>query len=110
MITPENARFFDDPAPVLIHIATSLTFSILGALQFSPSLRRSRPHWHRISGRLLVLPGFASALSGLWMALFYLLLKTLRPLACLLVNGCSGRAAVGRLVRMSGRFRISNLP
>ena len=71
VIAPENARFFDEPVSVVIHIATSLTFNILGALQFSPGLRRSRPHWHRIIGRLLVLPGFASALSGLWMTLFY---------------------------------------
>jgi hypothetical protein len=60
VITPENARIFDDPVPVLIHMAMSLTFSIPGALQFSPDLRRNRPHCHRMNGRLLGLPDFAS--------------------------------------------------
>ncbi len=70
-ISPENARFLENPLPVGIHIAGSLLFGILGALQFSPGLRRSRPHWHRISGRVVVLGGFASALTGLWMTLYF---------------------------------------
>ena len=42
---------------------------MLGALQFAPSLRRRR--WHRLAGRVLVPAGLLSALSALWMTLFY---------------------------------------
>lgn len=70
-ITAENARFFAAPAPVVIHILSAALFSALGAFQFSSALRRSRLGWHRRMGRLLVLMGFATALSGLWMTFFY---------------------------------------
>lgn len=67
--TAENARFFDLPAPILIHIFGATTFLVLGAFQFMPSLRRRRPRWHRWSGRVLVPMGIAGGLSGMWMAL-----------------------------------------
>jgi uncharacterized membrane protein len=70
-VTPQNARFFDQPVPVLVHIFAASTYTILGAFQFSPGLRRRRPRWHRLAGRVLVPCGLAVALSGLWMALFY---------------------------------------
>ncbi len=68
-VTPDNARFFASPAPVIIHIVSVVGYSILGAFQFVPGLRR-RP-WHRRAGRLLVPLGLAAALSGLWMTGFY---------------------------------------
>jgi uncharacterized membrane protein len=71
IITPENARFFAAPLPVVVHIVSAVLFSVLGAFQFSPGLRRSRPHWHRYTGRLAAPLGLAAALSGLWMTLFY---------------------------------------
>ncbi len=70
-ITPENARFFAAPAPVVVHIVSAVLFSVLGALQFSPGLRSSRPLWHRYTGRMAAPLGLATALSGLWMTLFY---------------------------------------
>ncbi|QOD04293.1 DUF2306 domain-containing protein [Pseudarthrobacter sp. BIM B-2242] len=73
-ITPENVRFFDSPAPVLIHIPTVTVYLVLGAFQFAPSLRRGKPgraSWHKMAGRLLVPTGLLAALSGLWMAVFY---------------------------------------
>lgn len=70
-VTPDNARFFAVPLPVLIHIFTALPFCILGAFQFAPGFRRRWPGWHRITGRLLVACGLATGLSGLWMTLFY---------------------------------------
>jgi uncharacterized membrane protein len=66
--TEENARFFDLPVPVVVHILGATTYCLLGAFQFMPSLRRKRPGWHRVSGRVLVPAGLAAALSGLWMA------------------------------------------
>ncbi|MCP2638478.1 DUF2306 domain-containing protein [Microbacterium sp. HD4P20] len=68
-VTPENVRFFDSPVPVILHIVGSSVYLVLGALQFAPSLRRRR--WHRIAGRILVPAGLISALSGLWMTIFY---------------------------------------
>ncbi|MDQ0864885.1 DUF2306 domain-containing protein [Arthrobacter globiformis] len=73
-VTPDNARFFDSPIPVLIHIPTVTVYLLLGAFQFVPSLRRGkhgRTSWHRIAGRILAPAGLLAALSGLWMAVFY---------------------------------------
>lgn len=68
--TEENARFFDLPLPIVVHIIGAATFCVLGAFQFMPSLRRRRPRLHRLSGRILVPAGLAAALSGMWMAVF----------------------------------------
>lgn len=70
-ITPDNARFFAAPVPVVVHAITVSVYSVLGAFQFSPGFRRRRPGWHRAAGRLLVLCGLLGALSGLWMTVFY---------------------------------------
>jgi len=70
-ITPDNARFVAAPVPVVVHIVSVSTYSILGAFQFAPGLRRRRIGWHRAAGRLLVPAGLAVALSGLWMTVFY---------------------------------------
>ncbi|WP_229385228.1 DUF2306 domain-containing protein [Microbacterium allomyrinae] len=68
-VTEDNARFFDSPIPVLVHIVGSSVFLVLGALQFAPSLRRRR--WHRFAGRVVAPAGLLSAGSALWMTLFY---------------------------------------
>jgi uncharacterized membrane protein len=70
-VTPENARFFAAPLPVVLHILSATPFCILGAFQFASGFRRRWPGWHRVAGRLLVLCGLAAGLSGLWMTLFY---------------------------------------
>src|SRR5439155_1652548 len=70
-ITANNARFVASPIPVTVHIVSVTLYSLLGALQFVPSLRRGRPNWHRIAGRVLVPAGVLVALSGLWMNFFY---------------------------------------
>ncbi len=64
-VTAENARFFADPVPVLLHIVGATVFCVLGAFQF---LRGPR---HRVLGRLVVPCGLVAALSGMWMAVFY---------------------------------------
>ncbi|MGX5695458.1 DUF2306 domain-containing protein [Agromyces soli] len=68
-VTPANARFFDSPVPVVVHVIASSVFLVLGALQFAPALRRRR--WHRLAGRIVAPAGLLSALSALWMTLFY---------------------------------------
>lgn len=70
-ITPDNARFFAVPFPVILHIIGAVFYSILGAFQFAPSFRRRHLRWHRLIGRLLVPCGFIVALTGLWMSHFY---------------------------------------
>lgn len=68
-VTAENARFFADPLPVIVHIIGATTFCVLGAFQFAPRLRVHR--WHRIAGRIVAPCGLAVAMSGMFMALFY---------------------------------------
>jgi hypothetical protein len=68
-VTPDNARFFAMPIPVLLHIFGATIFCWLGALQFVPGLRRRA--WHRYAGRILVPSGVVAALSGMWMTLWY---------------------------------------
>lgn len=70
-ITPDNARFFAAPLPVVLHILSSALYSVLGAFQFTPGFRRRKPNWHRAAGRTLVPCGLVAALSGLWMTQFY---------------------------------------
>ena len=70
-VTPENARFFASPLPVILHILGSTVYALLGAFQFTPSFRLRYPRWHRRAGWLLVPAGLVAALSGLWMAHFY---------------------------------------
>ncbi len=63
-----NARFLAFPLPVIVHIVGATVYSLLGAFQFVPSLRRGRPSWHRVSGRILVPAGILAGLSGMWLA------------------------------------------
>lgn len=70
-ITPENARFFEAPLPVVLHIPVAILYGMLGAFQFSAGFRRRHRGWHRAAGRVLVPAGLIVALTGLWMTLSY---------------------------------------
>jgi len=100
---PDSARFFASPLPVTLHVISSVTFFILGAFQFSPSLRRSKPVWHRRAGYILIASGLVSALSGAWMAYFYpplvgtgtaVAIIRIGVAACIAVFICSGFLAI----------------
>ncbi|MBG6056498.1 putative membrane protein [Salinibacterium sp. CAN_S4] len=70
-ITESNARFFASPVPVVAHIVSATVFCLLGAFQFVPRLRRGRPRWHQVAGRIVLPAGVTAGLSGIWMAVFY---------------------------------------
>lgn len=70
-VTAENARFFADPLPIMVHIPAVTLFAILGAFQFSAEFRRRHRTWHRLAGRLLIVSALVTAVSGLWMTLTY---------------------------------------
>ena len=53
-VTPANARFFAAPLPVVLHILAVIPFSIGGAFQFIPRVRRHHRAWHRRAGYALV--------------------------------------------------------
>jgi hypothetical protein len=57
IITPENQHFFADPLPIVAHSLSGILFLILGALQFAPSLRRPKPGWHKMLGRIIIPSG-----------------------------------------------------
>lgn len=69
-VTADTARFFDAPWPIVIHIPAAMLYSILGAFQFTPVLRR-RHAWHRVAGRLLLPMAVIVATTGLWMTVTY---------------------------------------
>ena len=70
-VLPANPRITASPVPVVVHIVCAVLYAVLGAFQFSATLRRRRPGWHRVAGRALVVLGLAVAFSALWLTLFY---------------------------------------
>jgi len=70
-VTPENARFMANPAPVVLHVLCASLFCVLGALQFDAALRQRFPRLHRIAGRVAAPCGIVAALTGLWMTAAY---------------------------------------
>lgn len=74
-VTPDNARFFAAPVPIVLHIFSVTVFSVLGAFQFSSGFRRRKPRWHRMTGWAVAPSGLVAAASGLWMQASYELPK-----------------------------------
>jgi uncharacterized membrane protein len=70
-VTADNARFFDAPVPVVVHIITAVVYCLVGAFQFAPGFRRRRPARHRALGRILIPCGLAMGVTALWMTVFY---------------------------------------
>lgn len=70
-VAPDILAVAGLPEGLILHIAGTSLFCVLGALQFSPGLRRVAPRWHRSAGRLVVASGLAAAASGLWLTFAY---------------------------------------
>lgn len=68
-VNHETERFFAFPISIAVHVLSTSMFVVLGALQFSGSLRRRG--WHAMSGRLVWTSGLVTAVSGLWLTLVF---------------------------------------
>ncbi|GIJ11502.1 DUF2306 domain-containing protein [Micromonospora andamanensis] len=66
-VLPDGDRIASPPLPLVAHIVAVTVFSVLGAFQFAPRLRRLHRGWHRIAGRVLIPFGLLTAASGLWL-------------------------------------------
>lgn len=55
-------------AALVAHIVGVTVYVLLGAFQFHRGLRRRRPRWHRIAGRVTAPAGLVAAGSGMWLA------------------------------------------
>ncbi|WFE20114.1 DUF2306 domain-containing protein [Solwaraspora sp. WMMD937] len=69
-IVPDGDRVTAAPVALVTHIVAVTVFSLVGAFQFAPGLRRRHRAWHRAAGRILVLCGLLTAGTGLWLTLF----------------------------------------
>lgn len=67
--TPPDPRFTAVPGGVVVHVVAATVYTVLGAFQFTPGLRRTG--WHRAAGRVLVPCGLAVALSALILTHLY---------------------------------------
>lgn len=70
-LMPVDTRIDASPLPVIVHIASVIPYSLIGAFQFSSRLRQRHPGWHRTAGRVLVPLALVVAFSGLWITLSY---------------------------------------
>ncbi len=70
-LMPADARFAASPAPLVLHLLGSAVFTLLGAVQLVPRVRRNHPAWHRRVGRGVALAGLVVAATATWMTLTY---------------------------------------
>ncbi|MEO7752000.1 MAG: DUF2306 domain-containing protein [Terracoccus sp.] len=66
-VIPADPRFTTTPVPVVLHVAAVIGYTLIGAFQFSATLRARHPGWHRRAGRVTVGLGLVVALSALWL-------------------------------------------
>lgn len=89
--------------PVAIHIGGALIYATLGAFQFSTSLRRRWPSWHRRAGRLTFGAGMLVALSALWLTFGYATVSAGGILLAVL------RVIVGSAMALSLAFGLASI-
>ncbi|WP_147125446.1 DUF2306 domain-containing protein [Shimia ponticola] len=109
-IIPANPRAVIDPAPIILHVASSSIFCLLGAFQFLPRLRYGRPILHRRMGRVLAIAGLISALTGLWMTVVYPFPETLQGPLLFWVRALISVAMAGCIVHAVCAARNRQFP
>lgn len=57
--------------PLVSHIVGAFAYTLLGATQFSPAIRRRWPAWHRLAGRLALVGAALVVVSALWLTVAY---------------------------------------
>jgi peptidoglycan biosynthesis protein MviN/MurJ (putative lipid II flippase) len=57
--------------PLVSHIVGALAYTLLGAVQLSPVIRRRWPAWHRVAGRLALVGAALVVGSALWLTASY---------------------------------------
>ena len=67
---PQNTPPAAVTVAIVAHIVAMSVFCVLGALQFSPALRR-QSRWHRTVGRALIPLGFIAALSSIVLVVLF---------------------------------------
>jgi hypothetical protein len=104
---PVTAQFgaLDDlfaryPRLTLVHIVPGLFFMLLGPLQFSATIRRRYPRWHRWSGRVFVGCGAVIGISALAMSFAMPAIGGVNQAAATILFGsiflfCLSRAFIG---------------
>ncbi len=97
-IAPPNPRALNSPAPIVLHILSSFVFCLFGAVQFLPSLRRTKRAFHRINGRMVFFAGLTSAASGLWMTHAYAFPSDLQGPLLYWVRIVLGASMIGFLI------------
>ncbi|MFC6588628.1 DUF2306 domain-containing protein [Sulfitobacter pacificus] len=97
-IAPANPRALFTPTPIILHTMSAFLFCIVGAVQFLPSIRRQRPAAHRSIGRVIVVAGCMSAITGLWMTHFYVFPEALQGAALYWVRVVLGTAMIGLII------------
>jgi uncharacterized membrane protein len=107
-VTADNVRFFDSPIPVIAHIVGSSVYLLLGAMQFSPALRRRA--WHRRAGRIAASAGLVSALSAIWMTLFYDLPSSVTGPGLSAIRLVLATAMIGAIVAAVVAIRRGDVP
>jgi hypothetical protein len=70
-VMPPVPGGFHAAAPLVLHIGGAAVYAILGALQFSATIRRRWPAWHRAAGKVALAGGLIVALSALWLTANY---------------------------------------
>jgi uncharacterized membrane protein len=70
-VIPSDSRFSASPLPVVVHIVGAAVYALLGAIQFSRTVRQRHPRWHRTAGRVALAAGAAVAGSALWLTVFF---------------------------------------
>nr|WP_300046893.1 DUF2306 domain-containing protein [uncultured Nocardioides sp.] len=70
-IMPADDRWAGWPVALVVHIASTAVFALVGAFQFVPAIRRRHPGWHRRAGRVIAVAGLMVAGSALWLTLFH---------------------------------------